>query len=98
MIQKEIELLLYRERLGLLELLETTALDESQREHLEMAIVSAKDLAILINDTLDLSKIEAGMLELEDIRFSVADVIDTKVTVFALEAEKKGLVINKEIS
>lgn len=58
--------------LGMLQLLRGTKLDREQRENLEVASSSAEALMRLLNDILDLSKIESGKIEFERIRFSPA--------------------------
>lgn len=70
--------------LGMTELLEFTPLNEEQHEYLECIKSSGASLLALINDILDLSKIEAGKVELEYVPFSlrraVNDVVATQVS------------------
>ena len=77
--------------LGMTELVLNSELTSEQRECLSLAMNSANALLLLINDILDLSKIEAGYLELEAIPFSVARLIEETVQPFALHARGKGL-------
>jgi len=56
--------------LGMLQLLRRTKLDQEQQENLEVAASSAEALMRLLNDILDLSKIESGKIEFERIAFS----------------------------
>jgi signal transduction histidine kinase/CheY-like chemotaxis protein len=56
--------------LGMLQLLRRTKLDQEQQENLEVAASSAEALMRLLNDILDLSKIESGKIEFERIVFS----------------------------
>jgi len=58
--------------LGMLQVLRGTRMDQEQREHLDVASGSAEALMRLLNDILDLSKIESGKIEFERIRFSPA--------------------------
>ncbi|MBN1615749.1 MAG: response regulator, partial [Spirochaetales bacterium] len=51
-----------------------------------------------INDILDISKVEAGQLKMEDIDFNVVDVIERTVDLISMEGHKKGLEINIDIS
>ena len=62
--------------LGTLELLEDSALGIEQRELISIAKGSGKLLLAVINDILDMSKIEAGRIELEEIPFSLHDLMD----------------------
>ncbi|PHS15316.1 MAG: hypothetical protein COA86_13930 [Kangiella sp.] len=61
--------------IGMSQLLENTNLDAEQKEYIETLNTSAKSLLILINDILDLSKIEAGKLVLENAPFILEKII-----------------------
>ncbi len=77
--------------IGMIELVLGTDLDAEQREYLEVAGVSADLLLRLINDILDLSKIEAGKLDLESVDFDLRHVLDETVRWLAPSAHQKGL-------
>jgi PAS domain S-box-containing protein len=77
--------------IGMTELLLDTALSEQQREYADIARSSGQTLLALINDILDISKIEAGQLELENIDFNLSAVIDETLDAIALKASEKGL-------
>ena len=77
--------------LGMLNLLRYTTLTPGQREYMETAYNSAQSLLTLIDDLLDVSKIEAGKLELERIDFDVRQTIEDAVALFAERAYSKGL-------
>jgi two-component system sensor histidine kinase/response regulator len=77
--------------LGMIGLALDSDLTAEQREHLGMVRVSAESLLAVLNDILDLSKIEAGKLELESIDFDVRDNLETAVKTFATAAHQKGL-------
>jgi len=83
--------------LGMQALVLDTELAPEQREHLEAAQFSAECLLALINDILDLSKIEAGRLELESGEFAVRDVICCALKTLAARAQEKGLTVTTEI-
>ena len=71
---------------------------EERRDYLETIRRSGIHLAQLINDVLDLSKIEAGRLEVERIPFSPHDVISEVVSALRVPAEEKQLTLNYEWS
>jgi PAS domain S-box-containing protein len=77
--------------IGMVELALGTELDREQREYLEVAAVSADLLLRLINDILDLSKIEAGKLELEAVDFDLRHELDETIRWLAPSAHQKGL-------
>jgi PAS domain S-box-containing protein len=62
--------------LGMSELLMDTPLSADQREYVEVVLSEANSLLMIINDILDLSKIEAGKMILESVEFVVADIVD----------------------
>jgi two-component system, sensor histidine kinase and response regulator len=68
-----------------------TRLDPSQREYIRTANESAEALLVILNDVLDVSKVEAGRLALEAIPFSLRDAVEGAVRLFALPAHEKGL-------
>src|ERR1700722_13094129 len=82
--------------IGMSQILSETALDGTQREYVDIIRSSAKALLTLINDVLDLSKIEADRLELEHVEFDLRDVIFETVAATALQSAGKGieLVVN----
>jgi two-component system sensor histidine kinase/response regulator len=82
--------------IGMSQILWETILDNSQREYVDIIRGSAGALLSLINDVLDLSKIEADRLELERVEFDLRNVIYETVAAMALQSAVKGieLVIN----
>ncbi|MBL8481864.1 MAG: hybrid sensor histidine kinase/response regulator, partial [Rhodocyclaceae bacterium] len=72
--------------LGMTELLLESRLDAEQRRHAETAHASAAALLSVINDILDLSKIEAGRLQLENIEFDIDKLADDVLSLFAEQA------------
>lgn len=77
--------------IGMSELLIDTTLDEEQRDCAENIQRSANGLLTVINDILDLSKVESGRLDIEEVQFSLSVVISdvNKMLIFA--AERKNL-------
>ncbi len=80
--------------LGMTEILSDTSLDTHQRELVEVIRTSGETLLHIINDILDLSKIESGKLELESIPFVLRDVVDQVMDLLAPMAFGKGLEIS----
>ncbi|NCC27188.1 MAG: response regulator [Gammaproteobacteria bacterium] len=77
--------------IGMVELLLDTELTEQQREYAESARISAESLLGLINDILDLSKIEAGKLALDTSDFDLRAQLKEIATIVAHRARSKGL-------
>lgn len=77
--------------LGMTDLVLAEDIAPAQRERLELVQSSAESLLGLLNDILDLAKIEAGRLELEPIEFNLRDAIVTALSPIAERAVQKGL-------
>ena len=77
--------------IGMAELLLGTDLNEEQRRYAGMVLSSGDALLTIINDILDLSKIEAGKLELEHAEFDLSDAVDAAVELLSEQARGKGL-------
>ncbi len=77
--------------LGMTNLLLDTPLQPQQLDYAHTVQASAESLLVVINDILDFSKIEAGQLEIEDIAFSLRDVLSTSLEPLACQARAKGL-------
>jgi signal transduction histidine kinase/ActR/RegA family two-component response regulator len=77
--------------IGLSDLLLATPLDEMQKELALNLKRSGESLLHIINDILDMSKVEAGKLEFESIDFDLADVLRDLSSLILLAASQKGL-------
>ncbi|NIC40437.1 PAS domain S-box protein, partial [Aquabacterium sp. A08] len=77
--------------LGMGHLMLRTELSVRQRDYMEKIQQSAQHLLGIINDILDFSKIEANKLQLEQIEFSLARVLDTFVSLISEKAQSKGI-------
>ncbi len=77
--------------IGMTNLALQTDLTPEQREYLEAVEVSSDHMMLLINDILDLSKIEAGKVELEDSVFDLRAGLFQMMNILSVQAEKKGL-------
>ncbi len=77
--------------IGMTELVLDTDLTPEQKEYVETVAQSADSLLCLLNDILDLSKIEAGKLQLEEKDFNLHATLDGIVKTLSLQAGRKGL-------
>ncbi len=84
--------------LGLARILLDEKLSRKHREYVEMIHSSASSLLAIINDILDLSKIEAGKMEMEVIDFDLEQCLQSGLQPVALRAEKAGLAFHCHIT
>ncbi len=77
--------------IGMTELTLASELSDDQREYLNMVKSSADNLLRLINDILDFSKIEAGRMELDEVEFSLREVLDEALRPLAVRARQDGI-------
>ncbi len=77
--------------IGMATLALRTALDEKQRDYVQKIEQSAQYLLGILNDILDISKIEAGKMTLETVRFNLASVFDQLYSQLAISATVKNL-------
>ncbi|MCZ6894350.1 MAG: response regulator [Gammaproteobacteria bacterium] len=77
--------------IGMAELLSETKLNREQEKYVGVFKNSGEALLSLVNDILDLSKIEARQLSLEEIDFNLLDILEQAVDIYALKADAKGL-------
>lgn len=75
----------------IIELIKDTPLSKEQLDYIEMIRQSANNLLIIINDLLDISKIESGKIEIEDIEFDMFELIDSIFELFNYQAKAKGI-------
>ncbi|MBA53768.1 MAG: hypothetical protein CMK89_04875 [Pseudomonadales bacterium] len=79
--------------LGMLELIDTPDMDAVHRNYIDIARRSGKTLLDLINDVLDLSKIESGKLELEQKPFSLRELTQDLCSLYSQQVKNKHLTI-----
>ena len=77
--------------IGLTDLALRTSLNPRQQDYLTKVHVAANSLLGLINDILDLTKIQSGKLQLESIPFSLDNVLDDLSSLMTIQIEEKGL-------
>lgn len=83
--------------IGMAELLDETDLDYRQQQYVNTFRTAGDHLLSLIDNVLDLSKIESGRLELEKIDFDVCELVEDTAGFFALPAHRKNLEISTYI-
>jgi PAS domain S-box-containing protein len=79
--------------LGMSDLLSETDLNDAQRQYVQIFRRAGSSLLSLINDILDLSKIEAGRLDLERTEFHLRELVDQTVELVARKAHDKGIAL-----
>ena len=84
--------------LGMARLLRDTELTAEQREYNNTVIRSGESLLRIVDDLLDVSKLEAGKLEFEELPFAVEVVIEHSVGILSSQVEEKGLDLRSRIA
>jgi PAS domain S-box-containing protein len=80
--------------LGMSRLLTKTNQNSQQKTYTNAIIQSAENLIVIINDILDLSKIDAGQMQIESIGFSLSDLVSQLERILKYKTEEKGLEFN----
>jgi len=83
--------------LGMSQVMARDELSPPQRERLEVIRQSGEALTALLNNVLDLSKIEAGQMEVEAIPFALSDILEPAHAAFAALAADKGLRLDLDV-
>jgi PAS domain S-box-containing protein len=84
--------------IGMNDLLLDTDLDDEQRSYAQQVARSGEQMMAIINDVLDLSRIESGHFELDIADFDMREVIEQACTAAQLHADAKGLALEFEVS
>jgi len=84
--------------IGMIDLMLSNADSEAQKDSLKLVKLSAHNLLGIINNILDLSKVESGKLELEKKPFSLIDTITSTMRIYANQAGQKQLPLTWKIS
>lgn len=84
--------------LGMVQVMANDPLEPRQRERLEVLRQSGETLTVILNDILDLSRIEAGKMPLDSTPFALDQVVGPVVETFAPQAAAKGLVLETRVS
>jgi len=80
--------------IGLSNILLGTRLDTKQKEYVTVLQTSADGLMVLINDLLDIDKIESEVIELEQAPFNMTSLLERVISVMSVRAEEKGIGLN----
>ncbi|MEY4602980.1 MAG: hypothetical protein RIT43_272, partial [Bacteroidota bacterium] len=77
--------------IGIVNLLERTRLDEKQQSYLRAIVSSSNQLMGIINDILDLSKIDSGKMEVNNVSFDLVELLHSLIEVMEIKASIKGI-------
>ena len=77
--------------MGIMHMLKNSPLNEEQLDWVKRLSTASNSLLMIINDILDISKIDSGMLKIEFENFNLKDLIDEIVNIFKIKAEKKHI-------
>ncbi|MBW2084212.1 MAG: PAS domain S-box protein, partial [Deltaproteobacteria bacterium] len=77
--------------IGMADLLSETPLTPEQEEYVQVFQSAGENLLNIINDILDISKVEAGHLDLEEIDFDLGELVEKTCEIMALRAHEKAL-------
>ena len=80
--------------IGMAEVLSETTLTPEQQEYVRLFQTAGETLVEIINDILDLSKVEAGQLHLENVDFDLEELVENTAEFFAIRAHGKSIELN----
>ncbi|NNK81167.1 MAG: response regulator, partial [Flavobacteriales bacterium] len=83
--------------MGFTDLLSGTALDHTQRSHIDTVARATKNLTVIVNDILDVSKLESGRFELEKQPFQLEKMLKHVVQLQSVKAKEKGIKLMSSI-
>ncbi|MCD2259140.1 ATP-binding protein [Psychroserpens luteolus] len=83
---------------GMINILERNNHPKSQEVFLKAMRTSSDNLVVILNDVLDLSKIEAGKLDIESISLNLEAVVENVIQILKYKAEEKGLILSYKIA
>ncbi|MFL6416172.1 MAG: ATP-binding protein [Bryobacteraceae bacterium] len=84
--------------IGMADLLQQTALNAEQKKYVTVFQAAGENLLTLINDILDLSKVESGKVELESVNFDVPELVSSVVEIAQVRAKAKGLAVTYNVA
>ncbi|GHS85599.1 hypothetical protein AGMMS49957_02000 [Synergistales bacterium] len=77
--------------------LQTSSLNDSTRENLEKILMSGNGLLDIVNDILDISKVESGKLELVPVEYDIANLINDAVQLNIVRIGSKNIIFNLQV-
>lgn len=80
--------------MGIIHMLRSSELNEEQLDWVKKLNTASNSLLMIINDILDISKIDSGMLKIEFENFNLKDLIHETLNIFRIKAENKNLELN----
>jgi len=83
--------------IGFSELLLDTEINEIQKKYIELVKSSSENLLRILNDILDISKLESGKMDYNDAPFNLYSLIEHQISIFSQKASEKGLKIKYKI-
>ncbi|MEZ7197261.1 ATP-binding protein [Pseudodesulfovibrio karagichevae] len=83
--------------MGMLQLMQTSGLNDEQRDYVDTALHSSRNLLRVLNDLLDFSKIQAGKLDIREAPFDLAGLVEESLDFFKLQAGDKALELRADI-
>ncbi|MDY7000549.1 MAG: PAS domain S-box protein [Thermodesulfobacteriota bacterium] len=83
--------------MGLLHLIETTPLDQEQKEYVEISLNSSQGLLTIINDILSISQVEAGRIKIVEREFNLSDIVHSVIEAFKHQVAQKGVMVYCDI-
>lgn len=83
--------------IGRADLLKDANLTEEEREHVKTIIDSGENLIKIVNDVLDLSKIESGKIHMDNICFNIHELLHRVINIMKTNAQRKNLSLNLSI-
>ena len=84
--------------IGMVQLIATTQLSTEQKEYIDIINESASNLLVIINDILDVTKMQVGKIALEEVNYSLQDNVRTLIKIFSFKTAAKGIALNCEIA
>jgi len=84
--------------LGMADVLSETRLDAAQRRYVETMRTNGDTLLLLIDDILDLAKVESGHLTLEHLSFDLGEMVERTIETFAPRVREKGLKLSWSVA
>ena len=79
--------------LGVVDLLQDSGLDDQQAEHVGTIALSADNLLYLINDFIDLTRIDSGLMIIENVTFELAVLVEEVLGTYRRQSDHKGLAL-----